>query len=71
MQLGDLSIWIVAPEDLILSKMFWAKDSLSEMQIKDVRNLFSNIKYLDNEYIEDWVQKLDLNEVFDKVKADA
>lgn len=71
MQLGELSIWIVAPEDLIVSKMFWAKDSLSEMQIRDVRNLFSNIKNLDNEYIQDWVQKLELNEVFDKVKADA
>jgi hypothetical protein len=30
---------IVSKEDLILSKLVWAKDSRSEMQLADVRNL--------------------------------
>ena len=39
--LGDFETWIVSREDLILSKLFWAKDSKSEMQLGDVRNLVS------------------------------
>lgn len=70
-QMDDMPIWIVAPEDLIVSKLFWAKDSFSEMQIKDIRNLFLAIKNLDNEYIYNWVQKLELNEIFQEVNADA
>jgi len=31
--------WIVSREDLILSKLAWAKDSGSEMQLRDVRAL--------------------------------
>ena len=37
--IGTCQIWIVSCEDLILSKLVWAKDSKSEMQLKDVRNL--------------------------------
>lgn len=32
-------IWIITVEDLILSKLLWAKDSKSEMQHRDVQNL--------------------------------
>ncbi len=34
---GDMQIWIVSPEDLIISKLFWAKDSLSDLQLTQVR----------------------------------
>jgi len=37
--LSDFQTWIVSREDLILSKLLWAKDSKSEMQRRDVRNL--------------------------------
>lgn len=39
--LGDFRTWIVRREDLILSKLFWAKDTRSEMQLRDVRNLLT------------------------------
>jgi len=39
--LGDFKTWIVCREDLILSKLYWARDSKSEMQLADVRNLLS------------------------------
>ncbi len=35
----DFHTWIVSREDLILSKLVWAKDSGSEIQLKDARNL--------------------------------
>ena len=38
---GDFQTWIVSREDLILSKLYWAKDSKSEMELRDVRNLLT------------------------------
>ncbi len=38
---GDFHTWIVSREDLILSKLWWARDSRSEMQMRDVRNLLT------------------------------
>lgn len=32
-------LWMVSPEDLILSKLVWAKDSRSELQLRDVRSV--------------------------------
>ena len=61
-------IFIAAPEDLILSKLFWARESLSEMQIRDVKNLFKTIHNLDRGYIEKWVHELGLDEVYNEVK---
>jgi hypothetical protein len=37
--LGSFQTWIVSLEDLILSKLRWAKDTRSELQLRDVRNL--------------------------------
>jgi hypothetical protein len=39
--LGGFQTWIVSREDLILSKLIWAKGSRSEMQFRDVRNLLT------------------------------
>jgi hypothetical protein len=40
--LADFHTWIVSREDLILSKLAWAKDSRSEFQLKDAGNLLSS-----------------------------
>jgi len=40
--LGDFQTWIVSREDLILSKLYWARQSKSELQLRDVRNLLSS-----------------------------
>jgi hypothetical protein len=37
----DNSMWIVSPEDLILAKLDWAKESYSEIQLGDVQNLIN------------------------------
>lgn len=40
-RLGDFETWIVSREDLILSKLYWARDSKSELQFRDIRNLLT------------------------------
>jgi hypothetical protein len=68
-ELDDMKIWIVSPEDLIISKIYWAKDSLSDLQMKDVMNIRDSVKNLDEKYVSDWVQKLGLNDIYAKVKC--
>jgi hypothetical protein len=55
-KIEEFETWIVSKEDLILSKMFWAKDSHSELQLRDVKNLVST--GCDSTYIERWAQEL-------------
>ena len=40
-EIGEFTTFLVSKEDLILSKLEWAADSRSELQLKDVRNLMS------------------------------
>ena len=55
----DFSTWIASKEDLILSKLWWAKDAHSEQQLRDVLNLACT--GCDTAYIERWTQELGLN----------
>lgn len=57
----DLKTWIVSKEDLIISKLYWAKDSHSEFQLRDVRNLIAT--GYDSEYLERWARELDLHDL--------
>ena len=49
---------IVSKEDLIISKLFWAKDSRSEQQKKDILNLLNTD--FDKKYLLNWLKKLNL-----------
>ena len=60
--LGDFSTWIVSKEDLILSKLDWAKDSLSEQQFRDVRNLVDT--GCDKDYISHWAKEMGLDSLW-------
>lgn len=63
----ETKIWIATAEDIVLSKLFWSKDSHSEMQLRDVRNMLSCVQELDKRYIEKWVERLDLQQVYSEV----
>ncbi len=57
--------WIVSKEDLILSKLYWAKDSHSEMQLRDVKNLVST--GCDSGYIESWTAELGVDSLWKEI----
>jgi hypothetical protein len=57
--------WIVSREDLIISKLYWAKDSESERQLTDVRNLLS--ADCDRSYINKWTRELELSKLWERV----
>lgn len=59
--------WIVSKEDLIVSKLSWAKDSHSEVQLRDVKNLVRTGCDLD--YIRRWSQELDLLDLWQECQS--
>lgn len=64
-QIQDFATWIVSKEDLILSKLYWAKDSRSELQLRDVRNLVST--GCDQTYIARWTAALEVDTLWKEV----
>jgi len=66
-QIENFETWIVSKEDLILSKLFWAKDSRSETQLGDVKNLIST--GCDRAYIERWTRELDVANLWLEVSS--
>lgn len=60
-------MWLVAPEDLILSKLEWAKESRSQMQLDDIRNLLGSVKRLDTAYVDRWADRLGLTSLYHEV----
>jgi len=67
---GDKAFSIVTAEDLLLSKLLWAKTSRSELQLGDVRNLILSEKTLDWPYIERWAQKLGVEGLLNEVRSE-
>jgi len=57
-EVDDMTLWFVTAEDLLLSKLVWAADSQSEMQLNDIRNLITAVVTLDWTYIEYWATEL-------------
>lgn len=55
----NFSTFVVSKEDLIISKLDWARDSHSETQLRDVRNLLGS--GADMAYLEHWTRTLDLH----------
>jgi predicted nucleotidyltransferase len=47
---------IVSIEDLIISKLLWSRQSRSDFQINDIKNLLK--EKIDLKYLEEWVGKL-------------
>jgi hypothetical protein len=68
-EIGGHPLWIVSPEDLILSKLTWAKTSRSEMQLRDVRLLLTFVPKLDWDYLDRWAASLTITDMLREVRA--
>ena len=64
-----LSIWIIRPEDLLLSKLEWGKRGDSAMQAADVRTLLRDVPDLDWEYLNPRIDSLGLREWFEHARS--
>ena len=64
-KIREFETWVVNKEDLVISKLHWAKDSHSEQQLRDVRNLVAT--GCDRAYIEHWTTKLGLDSLWQEI----
>jgi hypothetical protein len=67
--LDGVAVWVIAPEDLILSKLAWAKQSRSELQLRDVRAMIAVQQDLDWTYINRWAARLTVTSLLSEVRS--
>jgi hypothetical protein len=63
--LSGVDAWIVSKEDLILSKLVWARDAESELQRRDVRNLLATTA--DIAYLRIWAPRLGVDDLLERL----
>jgi hypothetical protein len=63
---SGIEFWTTTREDLVVAKLSWARDTHSEMQVRDIANLTST-EY-DSNYVDEWIERLDLWSIWDEVK---
>lgn len=66
-----LAVSVISPEDLILSKLLWARGSASTRQAEDVRLLLGDVVGLDEAYLQEWAARLDLSAALEALRDDA
>ncbi len=64
--ISGVEVWTITKEDLIIAKLNWARDTHSEMQIRDIANLTSS-EY-DAVYVAGWLESLNLQAIWAEVE---
>lgn len=68
----DMRLTLAQPEDVLIAKLEWAKSGNSERQLDDAAGILKmQGEKLDREYIEHWVEALELKYEWDAVRARA
>jgi hypothetical protein len=67
--IDGVTMWLVTAEDLLLSKLVWAAESRSEIQLQDVRHLIRSVADLDWTYIGHWGSELMVGELLREVRG--
>lgn len=64
----DAYMYISAPEDVILSKLRWFKESKTEKHLDDARGIFEvQQANLDTDYLKTWSNKLSVEDLLERV----
>jgi hypothetical protein len=53
-------VYVVSPEDLLISKLIWIQDWQAAVQMEDIKNLAA-LPNLQRDYTDHWINKLNLN----------
>lgn len=63
-------IFLISPEDLILTKLLWCKDIRSERHLRDCFGILKvQEKKLDKKYLSYWLEKFSLRKLFEEVSV--
>ncbi len=68
-KINGQTIYFISPEDLIISKLIWAKKSGSNRQLDDAQSVFEIMKNeLDSQYINEWLKRLGLEKLLKSIQ---
>ena len=67
--IGGDGLHVVAPEDLVLSKLLWAKGTDSGLQKNDARAIVDAVGDLDWAYLEKWAERLNLGDMLSELRT--
>ena len=70
--IAGFPVQLLSPEDSVLSKLVWCRESESTLQLEDVASVMAvQWKNLDWPYVEHWVQKLGIERGFEQARQEA
>ncbi|MGH9524166.1 MAG: hypothetical protein ACRD3E_16710 [Terriglobales bacterium] len=68
-EIGGTPVYVASPEDVILAKLQWAKLTMSDRQLDDVRGILrAQRDKLDFAYTEGWIRELGVEAEWQKVR---
>lgn len=71
-EIAGVFLYTASPEDILLTKLWWAKLGESERQMNDAVGIVQvQSSYLDRDYVERWVAALDLQEQWNQARERA
>lgn len=71
-EIGGFEVWVTSPEDIILSKLEWSKDSQSEQQFGDALGV-AVVQWdrLDVNYLRKWAKELQVRDSLEQLLEQA
>jgi hypothetical protein len=63
---NGINLSMISKEDLIVAKMLWAKETFSDMQLRDIKSLLAT--GCDVDYVKQWVKTLYLDSIFERAQ---
>jgi hypothetical protein len=67
-ELFNRSVWMLAPEDVILAKLLWYQASESDTQLRDCVGIWKAQRgALDQAYLAQWAQRLKIDDLLTRV----
>lgn len=71
-KLMGIDLWILSPEDVILSKLEWAKNNQSEQQLRDALGVAVVQRHrLDMNYLRKWAKELQVESSLEQILEQA
>jgi hypothetical protein len=61
--------FLATAEDLVIAKLEWSRAGGSERQLRDVIGILTVSDRLDYRYLERWVERLELGDLWAKVRS--
>jgi len=66
---GGVDVWLVTAEDLLLSKLVWAQEGGSDLQLRDAAALIASVPGLDWTYLAHWASALGVERTLEDLRT--